>query len=269
MSENGRSSSRFCGGEFHTASPPQLLSSSQKLFLLCRLLDQRGHQCCSTASLLVLKEPFRVKSALILSTSLKVAPNSFKWPAFHITGNVQKFTSMGKISYGTSRVTPSTSNASLAEDIHLLISPGTSMVKRLVLYFLYWDHMNVCGFPLQAQLFNLEPEHFLPVVVNETEFSDWDNWRPETTSRLRLVIDGHVMTSGNLKIKCVVSSFQLYHQSNEVSIETFGVKPTPKSVVQRQTPASEVNLESSASASSKLQGVFILALILNCLPKYL
>ena len=104
--------------------------------------------------------------------------------------------------------------------------------------------------PFQAKLFNIEPEHFLPVVQNETEFSDWDNWRPQTASRLKLVIDSNVMTSGHLKIKCVVSSFQLYHQSNEVSIETFGIKPTPKSVVQRQSSneiASQVTLESRAS----------------------
>ena len=85
----------------------------------------------------------------------------------------------------------------------------------------------------QAQLFGLEPMHFRPQVLNSSEFKDWDNWRPETKSRLKLVIDSTVMTSGNLKIKCVVHSFQLYHQSNEVSIETFGIKPTPKSVVQK------------------------------------
>lgn len=98
------------------------------------------------------------------------------------------------------------------------------------------------------------------MVVNETEFSDWDNWRPETSSRLRLVIDSHVMTSGNLKIKCVVSSFQLYHQSNEVSIETFGVKPTPKSVVQRQQPQIEVNYQSSSASMKGIQ-LFVLSLI--------
>ena len=101
----------------------------------------------------------------------------------------------------------------------------------------------------KAKLFNLEPEHFLPVVHNETEFSDWINWRPLTFSRLKIVIDSKIMTSGVLKIKCVVSLFQLYHQSNEVIIETFGIKPTPKSVVQRQ--CNDLEPISKPSASSK------------------
>ena len=115
----------------------------------------------------------------------------------------------------------------------------------------------------KAKLFNLEPEHFLPVVHNETEFSDWVNWRPLTFSRLKLVIDSNVMSSGHLKIKCVVSSFQLYHQSNEVSIETFGIKPTPKSVVQRQSNDLEPILEPSASSKSAvcLHNSMIYALI--------
>ena len=75
--------------------------------------------------------------------------------------------------------------------------------------------------------------HFRPEVMSPEEFKDWDTWDPETKSQLKLVIDNNVMSSGNLKIKCVVHSYQLYHQSNEVSIETFGIKPTPKSVVQK------------------------------------
>ena len=86
---------------------------------------------------------------------------------------------------------------------------------------------------LQAQIFGLEPLHLRPQVADPNEFKDWDHWSPETKSRLTLVIDNTVMSSGNLKIKCVVHSYQLYHQSNEVSIETFGIKPTPKSVVQK------------------------------------
>ena len=48
----------------------------------------------------------------------------------------------------------------------------------------------------------------------------------------------------------VVASFQLYHQLNEVSIETFGIKPTPKLVVQRQTDDLEPTLESRTSSKS-------------------
>ena len=105
-------------------------------------------------------------------------------------------------------------------------------------------------------------------MLNETEFSDWNNWRPETSSRLKLVIDSNVMTSGNLKIKCVVSSFQLYHQSNEVSIETFGVKPTPESVVQKSweaQKASEAALDNSACSLNSsivvLSFIFMISLI--------
>ena len=101
-----------------------------------------------------------------------------------------------------------------------------------------------------ANFFNLEPEYFPPVVHNETKFSDWVNWRPLTSSRLKLVIDSNVMTSGHLKIKCVVSLFHLYHQSNEVSIETLGINPTPKSVLQRQCNDLETILKPSASSKS-------------------
>ena len=100
------------------------------------------------------------------------------------------------------------------------------------------------------------------MVQNETEFSDWDNWRPQTASRLKLVIDSNVMTSGHLKIKCVVSSFQLYHQSNEVSIETFGIKPTPKSVVQRQSNEVDPTLESAAPKSADCLQYFNLLSVL-------
>ena len=114
-----------------------------------------------------------------------------------------------------------------------------------------------------ATFFNLEPEYFLPVVHNETKFSDWVNWRPLTSSRVKLVIDSNVMTSGHLKIKCVVSLFHLYHQSNEVSIETLGINPTPKSVLQRQCNDLETILKPCASSKSTdyLHDYMIYALI--------
>ena len=115
-------------------------------------------------------------------------------------------------------------------------------------------------FFLQAQLFGLEPLHFSPQILNSSEFKDWDKWRPETKSRLKLVIDSTVMTSGNLKIKCVVHSYQLYHQSNEVSIETFGIKPTPKSVVQKPfiPTATTSNSDDIHNAAVLLQIIVIL-----------
>ena len=114
-----------------------------------------------------------------------------------------------------------------------------------------------------ANFFNLEPEHFFPVIHNATQFSDWVNCRPLTFSRLKLVIDSNVMTSGHLKIKCEVSLFQLYHQSNEVSIKILGINPTPKSVLQRQCNDSEPILKPSASSKSTdyLHDYMIYALI--------
>ena len=103
------------------------------------------------------------------------------------------------------------------------------------------SHLN-CKFviiflPFQAELFDLKPQHFLPNLTNETFVQDWE---PETSSKLSLIIDDTIITTGNLKIKCVVDSFGLYHKSNEVSIETFGLKPTPKSVQMQPQTASEV-----------------------------
>jgi hypothetical protein len=118
----------------------------------------------------------------------------------------------------------------------------------------------------QAELFYLSPEHFLPTIVNETEMiSDWDNWSPVTSSRLKLIMDNNVMTSGNLKIKCVVSSFQLYHQSNEVSVETFGAKPKPKSVVQQlwhpdgsSSPSGDPSISVSDASPYSIRSFFLL-----------
>ena len=36
--------------------------------------------------------------------------------------------------------------------------------------------------------------------------------------------------SGNLKAKCVVSLWNLYHKSNEISVEIQGLDPNPKSI---------------------------------------
>ena len=68
----------------------------------------------------------------------------------------------------------------------------------------------------QAELFGLKPVHFKANLTNKTNFQE--DWNPITSSKLKLIIDDTIMTSGNLKIKCVVDSFGLYHKSNEVSI---------------------------------------------------
>ena len=84
-------------------------------------------------------------------------------------------------------------------------------------------------------------------MTNETIVQDWE---PETSSKLSLIIDDTIITTGNLKIKCVVDSFGLYHKSNEVSIETFGLKPTPKSVQMQPQTASEVIEEIEVQSKS-------------------
>ena len=48
----------------------------------------------------------------------------------------------------------------------------------------------------------------------------------------------------------MVDSFGLYHKSNEVSIETFGLKPTPKSVQMQPQTASEVLEEIEVQSKS-------------------
>ena len=85
-----------------------------------------------------------------------------------------------------------------------------------------------------------------------------------TSSKLTLIIDDTIMTSGNLKIKCVVDSFELYHKSNEISIETFGLKPTPKSV-QLQPQQTSTNAEvtfvaiESMESSRGCHGIFTIS----------
>ena len=116
-------------------------------------------------------------------------------------------------------------------------------------------------FQFQAELFDLEPEHFKPNITNETIAEDWN---PVTSSKLTLIIDDTIMTSGNLKIKCVVDSFELYHKSNEISIETFGLKPTPKSVQlqpQQTSTNAEVTFEAieSTESSRGCHGIFTIS----------
>ena len=44
-----------------------------------------------------------------------------------------------------------------------------------------------------------------------------------TSSLISIVIRPELATSGNLRVKCVVSLLTLYHRSNEISVETVGL----------------------------------------------
>lgn len=101
-------------------------------------------------------------------------------------------------------------------------------------------------------------------MANSSEISDWDKWEPITGSRLNFVLDNEVMSSGNLKIKCVVSSFQLYHQSNEVSIETFGIRPTPKSVKQEIYLKDLMRIEGSSGQNIKIKWSLLVIVMWMC-----
>ena len=49
------------------------------------------------------------------------------------------------------------------------------------------------------------------------------------SSRLRLAIDASVvLTLSQVKVKCLVTVFRVYHRSNEVSLEVFKVKEKTK-----------------------------------------
>ena len=55
----------------------------------------------------------------------------------------------------------------------------------------------------------------------------------ETFSVLKFPVQSSLLLgSGNLKVKCVVSMWSLYHKSNEISIEIQGLDPNPKSIRQ-------------------------------------
>lgn len=51
-----------------------------------------------------------------------------------------------------------------------------------------------------------------------------------TSSLVSITIQPNLLTSGNLKVKCVVTMYNLYHRSNEVSVETIGLEPKHKSI---------------------------------------
>ena len=72
-----------------------------------------------------------------------------------------------------------------------------------------------------------EKQHF-PIVDQASHEKSFD--RLSTSSLISIVMRPDLATSGNLKVKCVVTLLTLYHRSNEVSVETIGlVKPKLKS----------------------------------------
>ena len=52
----------------------------------------------------------------------------------------------------------------------------------------------------------------------------------DTYSLLTIPIQTNLLNSGNLKVKCVVSMWNLFHKSNEISVEIQGLDPHPKSI---------------------------------------
>ena len=75
----------------------------------------------------------------------------------------------------------------------------------------------------------------------------------ETFSVLKFPVQSNLLLgSGNLKVKCVVSMWSLYHKSNEISIEIQGLDPNPKSIRHSQSK----NLTQPADHRVELDQVF-------------
>ena len=72
-----------------------------------------------------------------------------------------------------------------------------------------------------------DQKHF-PIVDQASHQKSFDHL--STSSLISIVMRPDLATSGNLKVKCVVTLLTLYHRSNEISVETVGlVKPKLKS----------------------------------------
>ena len=75
----------------------------------------------------------------------------------------------------------------------------------------------------------------------------------ETFSVLKFPVQSNLLVgSGNLKVKCVVSMWSLYHKSNEISIEIQGLDPNPKSIRHSQS----VNPTAASDRRVELDEVF-------------
>ena len=94
-------------------------------------------------------------------------------------------------------------------------------------------------------------KHF-PIVDQESHQKSFDH--RSTSSLISIVMRPDLATSGNLKVKCVVTLLTLYHRSNEISVETVGlVKPKLKSSrhlsplsIDRHSGSGDHNLQYSA-----------------------
>ena len=97
----------------------------------------------------------------------------------------------------------------------------------------------------QATTFGVEPHTY----NDNLGFPVWDQSTHEksfnqrtTSSLISIVIRPELATSGNLRVKCVVSLLTLYHRSNEISVETIGLVQ-PKLKTSRHLPPTMVNDE--------------------------
>ncbi len=75
-------------------------------------------------------------------------------------------------------------------------------------------------------------------------------------------IQGDFVSTGNIKIKCLASLWDLYHKSNEVSVETLGSVPNPK-LIKHLEPNEEHGVQlnifpdNSAKKISNVMAIFI------------
>ena len=95
----------------------------------------------------------------------------------------------------------------------------------------------------QASTYGVEPHNYqqkphFPIVEQATHEKSF-NLRP-TSSLISVVMRPDLATSGNLKVKCVVTLLTLYHRSNEISVETVGLVQ-PKLKTSRHLPPTMFN----------------------------
>ena len=79
---------------------------------------------------------------------------------------------------------------------------------------------------IEASMYGIESHHLAPKqhfpVVDQTTHEQYFD-HLATSSLISIVMRPELATSGNLKVKCVVTLLTLYHRSNEISVETVGL----------------------------------------------
>ena len=110
-------------------------------------------------------------------------------------------------------------------------------------------------FEFQATTYGVEPHNHYqkphPPILDLSTHEKSFNYRT-TSSLISIVMRPDLATSGNLRVKCVVSLLTLYHRSNEISVETIGLV-LPKRKTSRHLPPTMYNDKTSTSGH---HGVF-------------